>query len=202
VCSSDLYKFDIDVRKYFNSIEQTSSIATRLIAGLGVPYGNSATMPYVKQFFIGGTNSVRAFSPRGLGPGSYKTPDSLASKTFIDQAGDIKLEVSTEYRFPIASILKGALFVDAGNIWLLREDPDRPGGTFSGKTFLNDLAVGTGVGLRLDLSFFILRFDLAFPLRVPSLPVNDRWVLQKINFGDPLWRKNNLVFNIAIGYPY
>jgi len=190
------------VRKYYNSIDQAVSFASRFIAGIGVPHGNSATMPYVKQFTIGGSNSVRAFSPRGLGPGSYKTPDSLAANTFIDQAGDIKLEVNTEYRFPIVSILKGALFIDAGNIWLLREDPSRAGSTFSGKTFLDEVAVGTGFGLRLDLSFFILRFDLAFPLRVPSLPGNERWVIKKINFGDPSWRKNNLVLNIAIGYPY
>jgi outer membrane protein assembly factor BamA len=196
------YKFDIDVREYFNAIDQTASIASRLIAGIGVAYGNSATLPYVKQFYVGGSNSVRAFVPRGLGPGSYKIPDSVAVKSFFDQVGDIKLEANTEYRFPIVSILKGALFVDAGNIWLLREDPGRPGGTFSSKTFLDEIAVGTGFGLRLDLSFFILRFDLAFPLRVPSLPTNERWVINKINFGDPSWRKNNLALNIAIGYPY
>jgi outer membrane protein insertion porin family len=199
---SEYYKFDVDFRKYFNSIDQTSSIASRLIAGIGVAYGNSATLPYVKQFYAGGSNSVRAFVARGLGPGSYKIPDSVAAKSFIDQAGDIKLEANTEYRFPIISILKGALFVDAGNIWLLRDDPTRPGGTFVGKTFLNDIAVGTGFGLRLDLSFFVLRFDLAFPLRVPSMPSGERWVISKINFGDPDWRKNNLVLNIAIGYPY
>jgi outer membrane protein insertion porin family len=199
---SEYFKFDIDVRKYYNSVDQSVSFASRLIAGVGVPYGNSATMPYVKQFTIGGSNSVRAFSPRGLGPGSYKTPDSLVANTFFDQAGDIKLEFNTEYRFPIVSILKGALFIDAGNIWLLRDDPGRPGAAFSGKTFLDDIAVGTGFGVRLDLSFFILRFDLAFPLRVPSLPTNERWVFKKIDFGNPSWRKNNLVLNIAIGYPY
>jgi outer membrane protein assembly factor BamA len=199
---SQYYKFDIDLRDYYNTIDQTASIASRLIAGIGVAYGNSATLPYVKQFYAGGSYSVRAFVARGLGPGSYKIPDSVAAKSFIDQVGDIKLEANTEYRFPIVSILKGALFVDAGNIWMLREDPGRPGGKFSGKTFLDEVAVGTGFGLRLDLSFFILRFDLAFPLRVPSLPNNERWVIKKIDFGNPSWRKNNLVLNIAIGYPY
>jgi outer membrane protein insertion porin family len=199
---SEYYKFDIDWRYYYNTIDQRSSIASRLIAGIGVPYGNSATLPYVKQFYIGGTNSVRAFSVWGLGPGSYRTPDSIAAKSFLEQAGDIKLEANTEYRFPIISIIKGALFVDAGNIWLLNEDPNRPGSKFSGKTFLDEIAVGTGFGVRLDLSFFILRFDLAFPLRIPYLPQGERWVINKINFGDPSWRKNNLAFNIAIGYPY
>ncbi|MEX2117346.1 MAG: BamA/TamA family outer membrane protein [Bacteroidota bacterium] len=199
---SQYYKFDIDFRHYLNSIDQTSSIASRLIAGIGVAHGNSATLPYVKQFYIGGSNSVRAFAAHGLGPGSYKIPDSVAAKTFIDQAGSIKLEANIEYRFPIVSVVKGALFVDAGNIWLLDEDPSRPGGTFSGKTFLDEIAVGTGFGLRLDLSFFILRFDLAFPLRVPSLPADERWVIKKIDFGNPSWRKNNLALNIAIGYPF
>jgi outer membrane protein assembly factor BamA len=199
---SQYYKVDIDVRQYYNTIDQQSSIASRLIGGIGVAYGNSATLPYVKQFYIGGSNSVRAFVARGLGPGSYKIPDSVAARSFIDQAGDITLEANMEYRFPLVSILKGALFVDAGNIWLLREDPGRPGGRFSGKTFIDELAVGTGFGLRLDLSFFILRFDLAFPLRIPSLPHGERWVIDKIDFGSPAWRKNNLVLNIAIGYPY
>lgn len=198
---SQYYKFDIDVRKYFNTIGHTSSIAGRLIAGIGIAYGNSSTLPYVKQFHIGGSNSVRAFSARGLGPGSYAIPDSVA-RSFLDQSGDIKLEANTEYRFPIVSILKGALFVDAGNIWLLREDPDRPGGKFSSSRFLDEMAVGTGFGLRLDLSFFILRFDLAFPLRVPSMPSGERWVISKIDFGSPSWRRSNLMLNVAIGYPY
>ena len=199
---SEYYKVDFDLRHYYNTSDQGVSIASRLIAGIGVAYGNSATLPYVKQFYIGGSNSVRAFSPRGLGPGSYRIPDSVAAKSFFDQAGDVKFEVNTELRFPIVSILRGALFVDAGNIWLLREDPGRPGGTFSGGTFLDEIAVGTGFGLRLDLSFFILRFDLAFPLRVPFLPQGERWVINRIDFGSPSWRKNNLMLNIAVGYPY
>ena len=199
---SQYYKFDIDVRKYFNSADQSSSLATRLIVGLGFPYGNSVSLPYVRQFYIGGSNSVRAFAMGSLGPGSYKIPDSVAAKSFIDQAGDIKLEASSEYRFPIVSILKGALFVDAGNIWLMEDDPNRPGSQFSTKTFLDQVAVGAGFGLRVDLSFFVLRSDLAFPLRIPSLPVDQRWVANKVAFGDPSWRKNNLELNIAIGYPF
>ncbi len=199
---SEYSKFDVDIRQYYNTRDQTSSIASRLIAGIGIAHGNSSTLPYVKQFYIGGSNSVRAFDARSLGPGSYKTPDSLASSSFADQAGDIKLEANCEYRFPIVSILRGALFIDAGNIWMRKDDPNRPGGTFSGKTFLDEIAVGTGFGLRLDLSFFILRFDLAFPLRVPYLSKGERWVTSKIDFGSPSWRKENLVLNVAIGYPY
>lgn len=198
---SEYSRFDIDARHYYNTLGRTSAIATRVIAGIGFAYGNSSALPYIKQFSIGGSNSVRAFNARSLGPGTYKTPDSLAGTAFADQAGDIKLEANIEYRFPIVSILRGALFLDAGNVWLRKEDPNRPGGTFS-KAFLEEIAVGTGFGVRLDLSFFILRFDLAFPLRIPYLPQGKRWVAGDIDFGDPLWRKENLVLNIAIGYPY
>jgi outer membrane protein assembly factor BamA len=199
---SEYSRFDVDVRHYYNTSNEASSIASRLIAGIGIAHGNSSTLPYVKQFYIGGSNSVRAFDARALGPGSYKTPDSLLAHSFLDQAGDIKLEANIEYRFPIVSVVRGALFVDAGNIWLRNDDPGRPGGTFAGKTFLNEIAVGTGFGIRLDLSFFILRFDLAFPLRVPYLPEGERWVTSRIDFGSGSWRKENLVLNVAIGYPY
>ena len=199
---SEYSRFDVDVRHYYNTNNESSSIASRLIAGIGIAHGNSSTLPYVKQFYIGGSNSVRAFDARALGPGSYRTPDSLLAHSFLDQAGDIKLEANIEYRFPIVSVVRGALFVDGGNIWLRNDDPDRPGGTFSGKTFLNEIAVGTGFGIRLDLSFFILRFDLAFPLRVPYLPDGERWVINRIDFGSASWRKDNLVLNVAIGYPY
>ncbi len=199
---SEYSRFDIDIRQYYNTNSQTSSVASRFIAGIGIAHGNSSTMPYVKQFYIGGSNSVRAFDARALGPGSYKTPDSLAARSFVDEAGDIKLEANIEYRFPIAGVFHGALFLDAGNIWLRKDDASRPGGTFSGSTFLDEIAVGTGFGVRLDLSFFILRFDLAFPLRIPYLQSGERWVVNTIDFGSPSWRKNNLVLNIAIGYPY
>ena len=199
---SEYSRFDLDVRHYYNTANQTSSIASRVIAGIGIAHGNSSTLPYVKQFYIGGSNSVRAFDARALGPGSYKTPDSLLAHSFLDQAGDLKLEANIEYRFPIVSIVRGALFVDAGNIWTRNDDPSRPGGRFSGSTFLNEIAVGTGFGIRLDLSFFILRFDLAFPLRIPYLPDGERWVARRIDFGSASWRRENLVLNVAIGYPY
>ena len=195
-------RFDIDVRQYYNTNDRSSSIASRLIAGIGIAHGNSSALPYIRQFYIGGSNSVRAFDARSLGPGSYRLPDSLASRSFQDQAGDIKIEANVEYRFPIAGIVHGALFVDAGNIWKLRDDPARPGGTFAWSSFLDEIAVGTGVGIRCDLSFFILRFDLAFPLRVPSLVKSERWVIRKIDFGSASWRKENLVLSIAVGYPY
>ncbi|HEV7230953.1 MAG TPA: BamA/TamA family outer membrane protein, partial [Bacteroidia bacterium] len=188
--------------RYYLNVNKGNKIAARLLAGIGVPYGNSSTMPYTKQFFSGGSNSIRAFQARSLGPGSYRVPDSLVGKTFLDQAGDIKLEGSLEYRFGIISVLKGALFTDAGNIWLLHKNSQFPGGEFDVSRFQSQIAVGAGFGLRIDLSFFVLRFDLAMPLRKPFLPENERWVVNKIDFRDPSWRAQNLVLNIAVGYPF
>lgn len=197
---SQYSRFDIDVR-YFRVFPRNNKIATRIIAGVGIPYGNSDALPYIKQFFIGGSNSIRAFRARTLGPGTYPPP-SADSITFLEQAGDMKLELNGEYRFNIISILKGAVFVDVGNIWLLNEDPLRPGGVFKVNEFWNQLAVGTGFGLRVDASFFVVRADLAFPIRKPWLAPADRWVFNQIDFGSADWVNENLVLNIAIGYPF
>ncbi len=198
---SQYSKISTDTRYYLN-INRNHKIATRLLAGVGIPYGNSTTMPYIKQFFSGGSNSIRAFLPRSVGPGSYILPDSLAVKGFLDQAGDIKLEGNIEYRFTIVSVLKGAVFVDAGNVWFSRKNDEFPNGDFQFNRFYKELAVGTGFGLRADISFFVIRFDLGMPLRKPYLPENERWVYNKIQLGDGHWRKQNLVLNIAIGYPF
>ncbi len=198
---SQYAKLSIDARYYLN-IDKDHRIATRVLAGVGVPYGNSNSMPYIKQFFSGGSNSIRAFLPRTIGPGSYVVPDSLANKGYLDQAGDIKLEATIEYRFTIVSVLKGALFVDAGNVWLTRKNDLVPNGEFNPNRYYKEFAVGTGLGLRADISFFVIRFDVGMPLRKPSLPENERWVYDKIRFGDGKWRSQNLVLNIAIGYPF
>jgi outer membrane protein assembly factor BamA len=188
--------------RYYLTINANSRIATRVIAGVGLPYGNSNELPYLKQFFSGGSNSIRAFLPRTVGPGIYRKPDSLLTRTFLDQAGDLKLEGSVEYRFTIISVLKGALFLDAGNVWLLNKNDLRPGGEFNPNLFYKQFAVGTGFGLRLDVTFFVLRIDLGMPLRKPYLPLGQRWVTDEIDFGNTAWRKQNLVLNIAIGYPF
>ena len=198
---SQYVKFDIDFRYYLN-LSDKNSLVRRVLVGIGIPYGNSTTLPYVKQFYIGGTNSLRSFRTRSLGPGTYHPDNSETSNLFIDQTGDIKLETNMEYRFDITNMFKGALFTDAGNIWQLYENVNTPGGKFEWKTFYQEIAVGFGAGLRIDISFFVLRFDLAFPLRKPYFQYGDRWVVDKINFGSPTWRKENLVLNIAIGYPF
>jgi outer membrane protein assembly factor BamA len=191
---------DIDFRSYWQ-IDQKNRLVARIALGSGYAYGNSGQLPYIKQFASGGSNSIRAFQARSIGPGTYGV-GTTDSTYFIDQRGDIKLEANAEYRFDIFKAFKGAVFLDAGNIWLWNEDPQRPGGKFNTDTFLKELAVGTGFGLRLDFNFFILRFDLAFPLRKPYLPDGERWVFDKIDFGSKAWRRENLVLNIAIGYPF
>jgi outer membrane protein insertion porin family len=195
---SQYAKVDLDFRLY-RRIGRKSVWANRLITGFGIPYGNSTVLPYIKQFFSGGNNSVRAFRSRSLGPGSFL--DTTSTATFYDQSGDIRLELNSEFRFPIAGILNGAVFVDVGNIWLYNKDTvNKPGGEFD-KDFLKDLAVGAGVGLRFDFNFLVLRLDVAIPLRKPW-EHDPRWVLKDINFRNPNWRRENIVFNIAIGYPF
>ncbi len=195
---SQFAKVESDFRHYLR-LGDHSQLASRIIIGAGFPYGNSSELPFIKQFFIGGTNSIRAFRARSIGPGTYR--DTITSAFLPDQSGDLKLELNTEYRTKLFSVVNGAVFVDAGNVWLLNKNPNKPGAEFSGK-FLKQLAVGTGVGLRFDFSFLILRTDLAFPLRKPYLPDGQQWVIDDINFGSGSWRKENLIFNLAIGYPF
>ncbi len=197
---SQYLKADVDARYYIQT-GKNSVIANRVIVGLGYPYGNSASLPFIKQFFIGGNNSIRAFRSRSLGPGTYQASKDTITKFLPDQSGDIKLELNTEYRMKLVSVVNGAVFVDAGNIWLYNKDPLKPGAEFT-KDFAHQLAVGAGVGLRVDVSFLVLRLDVAFPLRRPYLPEGQRWVIDQIDFGNGSWRRNNLVLNIAIGYPF
>ncbi|MEI3790322.1 MULTISPECIES: translocation and assembly module lipoprotein TamL [unclassified Chryseobacterium] len=196
---SQYAKMENDFRLYHKFTEKTS-LATRFIGGIAYPYGNSENIPFSKQFFSGGSNSVRAFRARTLGPGSFD-PRTIKSGYYFDQSGDIKLELNAEYRANLYKFLNVAVFADAGNVWLINEDAQRPGAKFS-KEFLSEIAVGAGVGLRLDFSILILRLDLAMPLRVPYYEKGDRWAFNRINFGDSQWRKDNLVLNIAIGYPF
>jgi outer membrane protein insertion porin family len=203
---SQFSKGEIDFRHYWQFAEK-SQFVSRLNVGVGYAYGNSVTMPYIKQFAVGGSTSIRAFPARSLGPGTYNVRETINTESskntfFIDQRGDMKIEGNAEYRHDISKVIKTAVFVDAGNIWLLRDDPDRKGGKFEKKQWVNELAVGSGLGLRLDFNFFLLRFDLAFPLRKPWLPDGQRWVLSDIDPGSRAWRRENLILNIAIGYPF
>lgn len=179
---------------------KTNMLANRIIIGAGYPYGNSFELPFSRSFFVGGTNSVRAFRARSVGPGTYYGGNADTSRRFLpDQPGDIKLELNTELRFNITSIFNGAVFMDAGNIWTTREDPQRPGSKFNSK-FLSQLAVGAGVGLRVDLQLIIVRGDLAFPLRKPWL--QNPWVVNNLHLNESQGRRENMIFNLAIGYPF
>jgi len=190
-------KLESDLRNY-RKLGMSVTWANRLITGVGYPYGNSKELPFIKQFFSGGNNSIRAFRSRSVGPGSFK--DTLNKDFLPDQTGDIKLELNSEIRMKFSRILEGAVFVDAGNVWLYRKNPEKPGAEFS-KDFLKQIAVGTGIGVRLDFTFFLLRFDVAIPLRKPYL-VGNEWVLNQIDFTNKNWRSENIIYNLAIGYPF
>lgn len=197
---SQYLRFSVDGRHYFK-ISDNLRWVNRLFAGYGIAYGNSTTLPFVKQFFNGGSNSLRAFRARTLGPGSFIDTSTITNRLLANAAGDIKLEGNTELRYKPTSLIEFAAFVDAGNIWLGKADTLQQR-VFKTSRFLKELAVGTGLGIRIDASILLVRFDISFPLRKPWLPENERWVFRQIAFGDPDWRKDNLILNIAIGYPF
>jgi outer membrane protein insertion porin family len=191
-------RVEVDFRDYFK-ITRNVIWANRLNFGYGYAYGNSTSLPFVRQFFAGGSNDIRAFAARSLGPGSYRLP---SRETYADQSGDVKAMFNTELRFKLVSVLHGALFADAGNVWLRQEDPTKPGSGFDFKNAMSEIAIGTGAGLRVDATIFVIRLDVAFPVRKPYLAPGERWVMDEVDFGDKTWRKDNLIYNIGIGYPF
>lgn len=193
---SQYVRFEFDFRNYFR-LNRHSQFAMRQYVGVGIPYGNSKELPYIKQFFVGGLNSLRGFQIREIGPGGYRdttinieNPGSNQSSLFVDQTGDIKLEMNIELRFDIYKWLKGAAFMDAGNIWLVRDDPSRPKGNFEWNRFINEFGVNFGGGLRLDFSYFVIRLDYGVPIRDPRIDGANKWTIRKGQF------------NLAIGYPF
>lgn len=169
-------------------------LVSRVLVGAAHAYGNSSQVPYGEQFYIGGANSIRAFTVRSIGPGSYRPPESMVNGYF-DQTGTFKLELNTELRFPILGPLHGAVFVDAGNIWLLKADPQRPGGLLRARTFWRDIALGTGVGLRFDISMLVIRADLGIGIHAPY-ETSRRGYYNMESFG------KSLALHLAIGYPF
>ena len=174
-------------------LTKNTRFVTRLVAGIVYSYGNSNVAPYSDQFYVGGANSIRAFTIRTIGPGHYATEKTKYS--YMDQTGDFKLEANLEYRFPLFGSLQGALFLDAGNVWLIREDESRPGGRLNMSTFFSDLALGTGAGFRYDMEFLVLRLDLGVAIHDPA----DRHRSGYYNIGK---FKNGLALHFAIGYPF
>lgn len=166
----------------------------RVQVGAAHAYGNSSQVPYIEQFYCGGANSVRAFTVRSIGPGSYRAPADLANGYF-DQTGTFIFQFNLEYRFPIFGPLHGAMFFDSGNVWLLKNDPSRPGGTLRGKNFFKDLATGTGVGLRFDISMLVIRADLGIGIHAPYDTGRSGY------YNMESFRKS-LALHLAIGYPF
>jgi hypothetical protein len=164
--------------------------------GIAYPYGNSTVLPFEKRYFSGGANSVRGWSVRSLGPGRYKDKDDKIN--FITQTGDLKLDVNLEYRSHLFWKFDGALFVDAGNIWTLRNYPDQPGGQFKWSGLLKDLAASYGLGLRLNFDYFILRFDLGMKAINPAYQTEDEAHYPLIH---PRLSRD-LAFHFAVGLPF
>ena len=230
---SQYSKVNLELRNYYRTSVNPASgnkLAARLLIGAGIPYLNSSVLPYLKQYGIGGPNSVRAFAARGVGPGTYRTPANDSNGGFYDQVGDIRLEGNVEYRQDLFPYVKGAVFIDAGNIWLVNGDParatytttstdaegnngvaDGKNGQFKFNSFFKELAVGAGVGLRIDVQFFVIRLDAAVPVRYPYA---NKEIKVRRNSEIPLppgltdtYKKSHVGYeglrlNLGIGYPF
>ena len=188
------FKVDFDFRHY-QILNDNERFVYRLFVGSGFPYGNSNALPFVKQYFSGGANSIRAWNVRALGPGSYTPREDFTG--YPNLTGDVKLEFNWEYRFKMFWLLEGAFFVDAGNIWSVNPGDDRVGAQFDPGNFFSEIAVGTGLGLRFDLSFSVLRLDMGLKMKDPSYPSGERWLP-----GNRSINRENISWNIAIGYPF
>ena len=167
-----------------------STLATRMFVGAAHAYGNISDLPYREQFYVGGSNSVRGFSVHSVGPGSYHPSDTV-SYNYYNHSGTFKFEANAEYRFPIFGYFKGAVFLDAGNVWLLKDDLERPGGLLKMKNFLNELAVGTGVGLRFDMTMLVVRADMGIGIHAPYDTGRSGY-----------FNSSDFNFHLAIGYPF
>ena len=182
---SQYVRIDLDVRRYI-ILTKDNTIVLRGFCGVGYSYDNSEELPIQKQFFSGGVNSIRAWEAFGLGPGSSTDLNNYST-------GDIKLEFNIEYRFPLYNSLKSAFFIDGGNIWSIKNDP-REGSRFKLNSFASEIAIGIGIGFRYDFDFFVIRIDMATPLRDPILTPNERWIKNPLS--------GNFRYNLAIGYPF
>jgi outer membrane protein assembly factor BamA len=188
-------KSAIDIR-YNTIFDENNATVFRLYSGVAIPYGNTPDfVPFERRFFIGGVNSLRAWRPRAIGPGSYVAANQL------DYSGEIKLEANGEFRFNIYNKwLEGAVFTDAGNVWAVKKDEARPGANFEFKNFYTALAWDAGLGIRLNFTIFIVRLDFAVPLHDPTYAADERWVIG--NASKNRWILQNINFNFGIGYPF
>ena len=191
-------KYTTELRHLY-AFSDKHQIASRLMGGIVWAYGNKTIAPYNEQFYVGGANSIRAFTVRSIGPGRFH-PAENSTYSYVDETGDIKLEANLEYRFRIFSNflggnLNGALFLDAGNVWLLRKDEARPEAEFDLHKFFDSIALGTGLGIRYDLSFLVLRLDWGVALHVP-------YETSKSGYYNIPNFKDGMGIHFAIGYPF
>jgi outer membrane protein assembly factor BamA len=187
---SQYVRAEMDLKRYFY-LSPTNTFVARMMLGIGVPYGNSISLPYEKSFYGGGPTTIRAWNIRTLGPGSYSNKDV----NIFEKVGDMSLVINLEDRFPLFGMLEGAAFVDMGNIWLLRPSDEFPNGNFTFGTFVPDIAVGCGFGLRLNISIITLRLDFAIPFYDPQYAKGERWRM-------PHWKWGQIVTNFGIDYPF
>ncbi len=194
--------FGIPYAQYFRTdvnasrkiaVGDNSAIVGRIYAGIGLPYGNSTSLPFDRLFYAGGSNSMRGWTPRTLGPGSSELPEDMVYPT---QLGDIKLETNLEFRFPLWGMIHGATFLDLGNVWYLKNNYNSydDSATFSFDKFYKQLGFNTGFGLRLDIQFAVLRLDWGIQLHNPNLTAGDRWI-HNFDFA-------NTAINFGVGYPF
>ncbi|MBR9859518.1 BamA/TamA family outer membrane protein [bacterium] len=194
---SQYYRADIDLT-YHYIIDQNNALVYRYYAGFGLPYGNTRFLPFERRFFVGGGNSIRAWRPRTIGPGGFTDDQNQIS---IDKTGEIMLQANVEYRFDIVDErLYGAWFVDGGNIWNFREDPNLPDAEFKLDRFYQEIAINSGIGLRFDFTYLIFRVDWGVAMRDPTYPLGERWVI--LDFPSNQWITSNSALNIAVGYPF
>jgi outer membrane protein assembly factor BamA len=185
-------KGDFEYR-YGHMINKSSSVVGRAFFGIGVPFGNFDVLPFEKKYFTGGANGIRAWQVRSLGPGSYKVP----SDAYPNQSSDVKLEANLEYRFKLFWRMEGAFFTDAGNIWAINYKDNREGSVFKVNEFYKQIAVGSGVGIRFDFTYFLFRLDLGMKMRDPSLPEGKRFII-----GNYPITTDHFNLSFAIGYPF
>lgn len=183
---------DIDLR-YYQVFSPNTQLVYRFIGGAAMPYGNSQYILFEKSFYCGGSSDIRAFHPYTLGPGGYKPT------TTVQQFGQLKMEFNAEYRFKILKILEGAFFYDAGNVWMFKEDSLRPLADFKINRFYKEIAMGGGIGFRLNFTFFVFRLDAAVPIKDPGLPEGERFVIKSTTYNNFFSRIN---WNLGIGYPF
>jgi hypothetical protein len=192
---------ETDYRQYLKT-DARNVLAMRLALGAGIPLRSGGTIALLDRYIIGGASSLRAFAPRTIGPGAQARDTSSNTLSVSNYTGNLLIESSLEYRMPLGRYPELAVFVDAGNIWLTSGPDATEAAQFRLNSFYRELAMGTGVGLRVNLSYFVLRLDVAFPLSKPYLPTGERWVGDQLRFGSKTWRKENLNWNFSFGYPF